>query len=57
MLFKANLVGSANEKSATIMEERLGCYRLWARPKMPRKAVRSRPGHMVLGPYPLGTRK
>jgi hypothetical protein len=57
MLVKVNLAGSPNEKSGAVMEERLGCYRLWARPKMPRKAVRGKPGHMVLGPYPLGTGK
>ena len=57
MLVKVNLTGSPNGKLGTVMEDRLGCYRLWARPKMPRKAVRSRPGHMVLGPYPLDIRK
>jgi hypothetical protein len=57
MLVKVNLTGSPNERLGTVMEDRLGCYRLWARPKTPRKAVRSRPSHMVLGPYPLGTSK
>ncbi|MBN1505603.1 MAG: hypothetical protein JW955_02085 [Sedimentisphaerales bacterium] len=58
MLAKVNLAGSTSERpSTTIMEDKLGCYRLWARPKTPRKPVRSRPSHMVLGPYPLGTRK
>ena len=57
MLVKVNLAGSANERPGTIVEDKLGCYRLWARPKTPRKAVRSRPGHMMLGPYPLATRK
>ena len=57
MLVKVNLAGSSNVSQNTTAEERLGCYRLWAKPKEPRKAVRGRPGHMVLGPYPLGTRK
>jgi len=57
MLVKVNLAGSPNVKPNATMEERLGCYRLWAKPKVPRKTVRSGPGHMVLGPYPLGTRK
>jgi hypothetical protein len=57
MLVKVNLATSQNGKPSATMEERLGCYRLWARPKVPRKAVRSRPSHMVLGPYPLGTRE
>lgn len=57
MLVKVNLAGSQNGKPIATTEERLGCYRLWARPKTPRKPVRGRPGHMVLGPYPLGTRE
>ena len=57
MLVKVNLAGSPNAKAGIMMEERLGCYRLWARPKTPRRAVRSKPGHMVLGPYPLGTHR
>jgi hypothetical protein len=57
MLVKVNLAGSPNAKEGVVMEEKLGCYRLWARPKTPRRAVRSKPGHMVLGPYPLGTRR
>jgi len=39
------------------MEEKLGCYRLWAKPKVPRKVVRNRPNHMVLGPYLLGVKR
>jgi len=57
MLVKVNLAGSLNAKPNVAAEERLGCYRLWARPKTPRKAVRGKASHMVLGPYPLGTRK
>jgi hypothetical protein len=57
MLLKVNLAGSPSANSNTTTEERLGCYRLWAKPREPRKAVRNRPSHMVLGPYPLGTRK
>ncbi len=57
MLVKVNLAGSPTVSSNATAEERLGCYRLWAKPKEPRKGVRSRPSHMVLGPYPLGTRK
>jgi hypothetical protein len=57
MLMKANLASSTYERPSAMTEDKLGCYRLWARPKMPRKAVRSRPSHMVFGPYPLGTRK
>ncbi len=56
MLVKVNLAGSSNGNT-NAAEERLGCYRLWAKPREPRKAVRGKPGHMVLGPYPLGTRK
>ncbi len=57
MLVKVNLAGSTNSSANATAEERLGCYRLWAKPKVVRKTVRSRPGHMVLGPYPLGTRR
>lgn len=57
MLAKVNLAGSPLARAGTGTEDKLGCYRLWARPKTHRKAVRSRPSHMVLGPYPLGTRK
>jgi hypothetical protein len=57
MLLKVNLAGSAPARQGAATEEKLGCYRLWARPKTPRKAVRGRPSHMVLGPYLLGVRK
>ncbi len=57
MLIKANPAGTLQGKPETTTEDRLGCYRLWARPKTPRKAVRSRPSHMIFGPYPLGTRR
>jgi hypothetical protein len=56
MLTKVNLVGSPQTRPGA-MEEKLGCYRLWARPKAPRKAVRSRQNHMVLGPYLLSARR
>jgi hypothetical protein len=57
MLMKVNLAGMAQDKPDTTTDDRLGCYRLWARPKTPRRAVRGRPGHMIFGPYPLGTRR
>jgi len=56
MLVKVNLAATPQGRPGTT-EDKLGCYRLWARPKTPRKAVRGRPSHMVLGPYPLGTHK
>ena len=57
MLLKVNLANSSPARPGTAMDDKLGCYRLWARPKAPRKAVRDRPSHMVLGPYLLGIRK
>lgn len=57
MLLKVNLANSSPARQGAVAEDKLGCYRLWARPKTPRKAVRNRPGHMVLGPYPLGIPK
>jgi len=57
MLVKVNLTGTPEGKPDTTIDDKLGCYRLWARPKTPRKAVRSRPSHMIFGPYPLGTRR
>ncbi len=36
--------------------EKLGCYRLWMRPKTSKKDARKR-GHMLLGPYSLSLRK
>jgi hypothetical protein len=57
MLAKVNLVGTPQGKPDTTTDDKLGCYRLWARPKTPRKGVRSRPGHMIFGPYLLGTRR
>lgn len=36
--------------------EKLGCYRVWVRPKAARKETRKR-GHMMLGPYSLSLGK
>lgn len=57
MLVKVNLAATPQGRPGTTTEDKLGCYRLWARPKTPRKALRGRLSHMVLGPYPLGIRK
>jgi len=36
--------------------EKLGCWRVWMRPKTSRKEARKR-SHMMLGPYLLSLRK
>jgi hypothetical protein len=51
------LATKTNDAARGGTEEKLGCYRLWAKPKAPRKAVRSRPSHMPFGPYLLGVKR
>jgi hypothetical protein len=54
MIMKATPAGTQTKST---VEEKLGCYRVWARPKAPRKAVRGRPSHMMLGLYPLSDKR
>lgn len=55
MSIKMNGLGSPQGKAA-LTEEKLGCYRVWVRPKTTRKEARKR-GHMMLGLFPFGTKK
>ena len=52
---KLNTLGSPQEKS-DVTEEKLGCWRVWLRPKTSRKDAKKR-GHMIFGPYPFNAKK
>jgi len=55
MALKTGILGSSRT-SADAATEKLGCYRVWVRPKTSRKETRKR-GHILLGPYSLDPRK
>jgi hypothetical protein len=55
MLVKVNTPDSPQTKSG-MSEDKLGCWRVWAKARTPRKVDR-RNGRMVLGPYPLDARR
>lgn len=50
MYMKTNVLGSSQAKLG-VSEDKVGCWRLWAKPKTPKKWG-PRQSHMVLGPYP-----
>jgi len=55
MAAKTNTIAS-RKTSIDPGAEKLGCYRLWMRPKTSKKDARKR-GHLLLGPYSLSPRK
>lgn len=55
MSIKLNVLGSPQEKS-DLTEEKLGCWRVWVRPKTSKKEAKKR-GHMIFGPYLVNTKK
>jgi hypothetical protein len=50
MYAKSNVLASSQAK-VSMSEDKVGCWRLWAKPKTPRKWG-PRQSHIVLGPYP-----
>jgi len=50
MYAKSTVLGLSQAKMG-ISEDKVGCWRLWAKPKAPRKWG-PRQSHVVLGPYP-----
>jgi hypothetical protein len=55
MASNTGILGSSKTASDPAAEK-LGCYRVWVRPKTSRKETRKR-GHILLGPYALDPRK
>ena len=55
MAMKMNAVGLP-KTSANLAEDKLGCWRLWMRPRTSRKEARKR-GHMMLGLYSVNPKK
>lgn len=55
MFSKTSVLNSPQGK-LVMTEEKLGCYRVWARTRASRKDLKRR-DHMILGPFPLGLKK
>lgn len=55
MLVKVNMPDSLQTRPA-MSEDKLGCWRVWAKARASRKADR-RTSRMVFGPYPMDSKR